>query len=114
VAWMRIMTVLKLISLASRSLIDITSMGAGDGSIAWLQPRGLPKVGPHSAGSTSGPACYGRGGTKPTASDVCTLLGYFDQENFWGGRLRLDLGCAEEAMANLAANRARNFRGQLN
>jgi N-methylhydantoinase A len=84
-------------------MIDITSIGAGGGSIAWVQPPGLLKVGPQSAGSTPGPACYGRGGTKPTASDACALLGYLDPDNFWGGRLRLDIGRAEQAIAEVAA-----------
>lgn len=84
-------------------MIDITSIGAGGGSIAWVQPPGLLKVGPQSAGSTPGPACYGRGGTSPTASDACVLLGYLDPDNFWGGRVRLDVGRAEKAVSQVAS-----------
>ena len=82
-------------------MIDIVSIGAGGGSIAWVQPPGLLKVGPQSAGSTPGPACLGRGGTKPTTSDACVLLGYLDPDNFWGGQLRLDVARAEKAMGEV-------------
>lgn len=85
-------------------MVDITSIGAGGGSIAWVQPPGLLKVGPKSAGSTPGPACYGRGGTAPTASDACVLLGYLNPENFWGGRVRLDVARAEKAVGGVASS----------
>ncbi len=82
-------------------MIDIVSIGAGGGSIAWVQPPGLLKVGPQSAGSTPGPVCLGRGGTRPTTADACVLLGYLDADNFWGGQLRLDVAGAERAMAEV-------------
>lgn len=84
-------------------MVDITSIGAGGGSVAWVQLPALLKVGPQSAGSTPGPACYGRGGAEPTASDACVLLGYLDPDNFWGGRVRLDVGKAEEAVGRVAS-----------
>lgn len=84
-------------------MVDVTSIGAGGGSIAWVQPPGLLKVGPQSAGASPGPACYGLGGIEPTATDACVLLGYLDPENFWGGRLRLDVAKAEKAMGRVAS-----------
>jgi N-methylhydantoinase A len=76
------------------SMVDVNSIGSGGGSIAWLDAaRGL-RVGPHSAGSEPGPACYGGGGCEPTVTDASVVLGYLDPANFAGGRLHLrpDLG----------------------
>jgi N-methylhydantoinase A len=71
-------------------MVDVNSIGAGGGSIAWLDAaRGL-RVGPHSAGSEPGPACYGLGGHEPTATDASVVLGYLDPQHFAGGRLKLD------------------------
>jgi N-methylhydantoinase A len=79
--------------------VDVRSIGAGGGSIASVDGGGLLRVGPASAGSVPGPACYGRGGTRPTVTDAAVVLGYLDPAFFLGGRLRLDAGAAREAMA---------------
>jgi N-methylhydantoinase A len=78
--------------------VDVRSLGAGGGSIAWLDAGGLLHVGPESAGADPGPVCYGRGGTKPTVTDAAVALGYIDPDYFLGGRLRLDAAKAEEAV----------------
>jgi N-methylhydantoinase A len=83
--------------------IDMIEIGAGGGSIAWMDALGLLKVGPRSAGSAPGPACYGRGGTEPTVTDADVLLGLLDADNFLGGDMRLDRAAAEAAMARLGA-----------
>ncbi len=70
-------------------MVDVTAIGAGGGSIAWLDGAGSLRVGPHSAGSEPGPACYARGGTQPTVTDASVVLGYIDPANFAGGTLRL-------------------------
>lgn len=82
--------------------VDIESIGAGGGSIVWIDAGGLLKVGPQSAGSAPGPACYGRGGTQPTITDAALLLGYLDSSNFVGGRLELRTDLAEEAFRPIA------------
>jgi N-methylhydantoinase A len=69
--------------------IDITAIGSGAGSIAWID-GGLIKVGPLSAQAVPGPACYGHGGIEPTVTDACVVLGYLSPENFLGGKLRID------------------------
>ena len=74
--------------------IDVKSVGAGGGSIAWVDPGGLLHVGPQSAGSFPGPACYGRGGTRPTVTDAALLLGYLDPAYFSDGAMRLDAEAA--------------------
>lgn len=86
------------------SSVDIRSIGAGGGSIAWIDEGGLLRVGPQSAGSEPGPACYGRGGTQPTLSDAACVLGYFDPAYFLGGRMALDVGAATAAVETLARN----------
>ncbi len=78
--------------------VDVKSIGAGGGSIAWLDPGGLLRVGPHSAGADPGPACYGRGGTLPTVTDCAVVLGYIDPAHFLGGRLALDVEAARTAV----------------
>jgi N-methylhydantoinase A len=70
--------------------VDVRSIGAGGGSIAWLDPGGLLHVGPDSAGADPGPACYGRGGDRPTVTDASLVLGYLDPERFLGGEMGLD------------------------
>lgn len=80
----------------------IEAMGAGGGSIAWLD-GGVLKVGPRSAGSRPGPACYGLGGMLPTLSDAYLVAGYLSAQGLLGGRLRLDLARAEQALAPIAA-----------
>ena len=73
------------------NVIDILEVGVGGGSIAWLDDQRRLNVGPRSAGSMPGPACYGRGGTEPTVTDANLLLGRLDPENFLGGEMRLDV-----------------------
>jgi N-methylhydantoinase A len=81
----------------------VHSIGSGGGSIAWLDEGGLLRVGPQSAGSRPGPACYGTGGSDPTVTDADLVLGYLDAENFLGGRMRLDRELALRALATLGA-----------
>jgi N-methylhydantoinase A len=83
-------------------VVGVSSIGAGGGSIAWLDPVGVLKVGPRSAGADPGPACYGRGGTEPALSDAFLLCGFLNPENFVGGRLRLHPDRAEAAIRPLA------------
>lgn len=82
--------------------VDVKSIGAGGGSIAWLDAGGLIHVGPKSAGADPGPACYGRGGTEPTITDAAVLLGYLEGSNFLGGQLALDRQAARRAFQPLA------------
>jgi N-methylhydantoinase A len=83
--------------------LEIHSIGAGGGSIAWIDPGGALRVGPKSAGSSPGPACYGRGGTEPTVSDADLVLGYLDEENPLAGMLRLRRDLAEQTIENRIA-----------
>ena len=85
--------------------VDVRSIGAGGGSIAWVDSGGLLRVGPQSAGSTPGPACYGRGGTRPTLTDCCLVLGWLDPAFFLGGAMRLDLEAARAALRSEVAER---------
>jgi N-methylhydantoinase A len=78
--------------------VDVNSIGAGGGSIAWLDKGGLLHVGPASAGADPGPVCYMRGGTRPTVTDACLVLGYVDPSYFLGGSMSLDLEAAEQAI----------------
>ena len=78
--------------------VDVKSIGAGGGSIAWVDKGGLLHVGPISAGAVPGPACYGRGGTRPTLTDACLVLGYIDSDYFLGGSMKLDMDAAVEAI----------------
>ena len=77
------------------SSVDVRSVGAGGGSIAWIDPGGLLRVGP-------GPACYGRGGDAATVTDAAVVLGYIDPDAFLGGRMTLDVDAARRAVAALA------------
>ena len=79
-------------------VIDMIEIGAGGGSIADIDDRGLLRVGPRSAGADPGPACYGRGGTKPTLTDANLVLGYLDAGFFLGGSMALDRAAAEAAI----------------
>ena len=83
--------------------VDILESGAGGGSIAWVDELGLLKVGPRSAGSSPGPACYGFGGTQPTVTDADLILGYLNPDYFLGGEMALDSDAAERALASIAA-----------
>ena len=81
-------------------VIDMIEIGAGGGSIADVDDRGLLRVGPSSAGAMPGPACYGQGGTRPTLTDANLLLGYLDAGFFLGGTMQLDKAAAETAIAH--------------
>jgi N-methylhydantoinase A len=80
------------------SSVEVTSIGAGGGSIARIDSGGLLCVGPQSAGAMPGPACYSRGGMDATVTDAATVLGYFDPDYFLGGRMKLDVTAAREAV----------------
>ena len=80
-------------------VIEIVEVGSGGGSIAWLDGQNRLHVGPQSAGSTPGPACYGRGGTEPTITDANLALGYIDGASFLGGEMQLNLDAARRAIA---------------
>jgi N-methylhydantoinase A len=82
--------------------IDIHTLGAGGGSIAYVDAGGILHVGPESAGAVPGPACYGRGGTAATVTDANVVLGFLDPANFLGGRSRLDAQAADRAVAAVA------------
>jgi N-methylhydantoinase A len=84
------------------STVELIEIGAGGGSIAAFDALGLLKVGPRSASSVPGPACYARGGTEPTVTDGNLLLGYLDAGSFAGGTMALDTGAAERAVDGLA------------
>jgi N-methylhydantoinase A len=88
------------------SLVDVVAIGSGGGSIAWIDDRGQPNVGPQSAGADPGPACYGRGGTEPTVTDALLVLGHLSPDRFLGGRERVDLDLARAAIE-------RRFAGPL-
>jgi N-methylhydantoinase A len=81
-------------------VIDMIEIGAGGGSIAHLNNLGLLQVGPESAASEPGPACYGRGGTRPTVTDSDLVLGYLNKDYFLGGTMQLDLEAARKALYN--------------
>ncbi len=89
--------------IMSMSTVDVRSIGAGGGSIAWIDPGGLLRVGPHSAGAVPGPACYGAGGSAPTVTDAALVLGYLDPVFFLGGRMKLDVEAAKRAVNVIAA-----------
>jgi N-methylhydantoinase A len=79
-------------------MIQVETLGAGGGSIGWIDGMGLLQVGPQSAGSDPGPVCYGRGGSEPTVSDANLVLGYLSPEGLLGGRLPLDAAKARAAI----------------
>jgi N-methylhydantoinase A len=79
-------------------MIDVHTIGAGGGSIGWLDDGGLLHMGPRSAGASPGPAAYGRGGDEPTCTDADLVLGYLDPDYFLGGRMRLSLEQAWQAV----------------
>ncbi|MDO8785048.1 MAG: hydantoinase/oxoprolinase family protein, partial [Syntrophales bacterium] len=81
--------------------IEVNSIGAGGGTIAWIDPAGSFKVGPVSAGALPGPVCYCKGGTEPTVTDADLVLGYFNPDYFLGGRLKLDKDAANSAIKKL-------------
>ncbi len=80
-------------------MLDIHTIGAGGGSIGWLDPGGMLRMGPQSAGADPGPACYMKGGTLPASTDANLVLGYLDPAYFAGGRMRLSVDAARDAIA---------------
>jgi N-methylhydantoinase A len=84
-------------------MVDVHTIGAGGGSIAWRDAGGALRVGPRSAGAEPGPACYGRGGTEPTVTDADLLLGWLDADSPLAGGVRLDAEAAGEAVGGLAS-----------
>src|SRR5690606_36375295 len=86
------------------SMIDVNAVAAGGGSIAWVTNNGGLRVGPHSAGSNPGPACYGRGGTEPTITDASVVLGYMEPGAFAGGQLNLSHDGALSAITEKVAS----------
>jgi N-methylhydantoinase A len=83
-------------------IIDLHIIGAGGGSVAWIDPGGALNVGPRSAGAEPGPACYGRSGTEATVTDANLVLGRLDPDLFHGGRTRLDTAGARAAVGRIA------------
>ncbi len=83
-------------------MLDIRTMGAGGGSIAWIDKGGMLRVGPQSAGAQPGPACYDRGGQEPTVTDANVVLGRINPSNFLGGEMSLDVDAAKKAIKNVA------------
>jgi len=79
-------------------MLDIHTIGAGGGSIGWLDEGGMLRMGPQSAGAAPGPACYMQGGQLPTTTDANVVLGYLDPEFFAGGKMKLDVGAARRAI----------------
>ncbi len=85
-------------------MLEIVTIGAGGGSIGWIDAGGLLRMGPQSAGAAPGPACYGRGGTLPACTDADLVLGYLDPRFFAGGKLPLDVAKARTAIAEHVAD----------
>lgn len=83
-------------------MIQVETLGAGGGSIGWIDSLGILQVGPQSAGADPGPACYGEGGIEPTTTDANLVLGYLNPEGLLGGKLPLDLAKAREALGKVA------------
>ncbi|HUF92723.1 MAG TPA: hydantoinase/oxoprolinase family protein [Candidatus Limnocylindria bacterium] len=94
----------KTVGIAKVALpsLDIHTLGAGGGSIAWVDAGGILHVGPESAGADPGPACYGKGGEAATVTDANVVLGYLDPANFLGGRIGLDARAAHTAVQKVA------------
>src|SRR5262245_58654197 len=87
--------------------IDIKTIGAGGGSVGWIDDGGHLQVGPQSAGAVPGPACYGKGGQQPTFTDAALIVGYLDPQNFLGGEITLNLALARRALQQELAQRLR-------
>jgi len=88
-------------------VIDLVEIGAGGGSIAWIDTGGILRVGPESAGADPGPACYPGGGTKPTITDANVILGRISPDHFLGGEMKLDKLAAERAIEEHCAKALR-------
>src|SRR4051812_32988896 len=84
--------------------LDMSTISAGGGSIAWIDGGGFLNVGPQSAGADPGPACYGRGGTRPTVTDADVVCGYLNPDYFLGGKQKLDIGASRTALKTHIAN----------
>ena len=87
-------------------VLDVSAIGAGGGSIVWVDAQGVLKIGPQSAGADPGPVCYGRGGRQPTITDCYLLVGYIHPDHFLGGRMRLDSATARAALEEIAERAA--------
>jgi N-methylhydantoinase A len=87
----------------STSMVDVHTMGAGGGAIAWIDQGGNLRVGPKSAGARPGPACYGEGGERPTVTDADLVLGIINPDNFLGGRMKLSIELARDALSRHVA-----------
>jgi N-methylhydantoinase A len=85
--------------------IDLAEVGAGGGSIIWLDPAGVPKVGPRSAGAVPGPICYGNGGLQPTVTDANLILGYLNPGGLLNGEMPLDLDTTISSFKNEISDR---------
>ncbi|MFT4066522.1 hydantoinase/oxoprolinase family protein [Paraburkholderia sp.] len=83
-------------------VVDVSAIGAGGGSIVWVDKHGILKVGPRSTGANPGPVSYGHGGTEPAVTDCYLTLGYIDPAAFLGGRMRLDAQAARDALSSIA------------
>jgi N-methylhydantoinase A len=86
-------------------MIDINTVSAGGGTLARVDRFGILEVGPQSAGAVPGPACYGRGGTEPTITDCNVVLGYLGEDNFLGGKMKLDSAAARRAVETHVAKK---------
>ncbi len=84
-------------------MLDVTTLGAGGGSLAWIDGGGGLRVGPRSAGADPGPACYGRGGTEPAVTDASIVMGLLDPNFFVGGSMRLDPALSRRAIEDRVA-----------
>ncbi|CAA7612278.1 hydantoinase/oxoprolinase family protein [Magnetospirillum sp. SS-4] len=84
-------------------MLGIHTIGAGGGSIGWIDEGGMLRMGPASAGAAPGPACYGRGGKRPTSTDANLVLGYLNAEYFAGGKMKIDLQAARDAIEEYVA-----------
>jgi N-methylhydantoinase A len=91
--------------LTGVNVVDVVSIGAGGGSIAWVSERGVPQVGPRSAGSTPGPAALGRGGEEPTVTDAMVTMGFIDPDRYLNGRVQLRPELAREALEHKLGDR---------
>jgi N-methylhydantoinase A len=87
------------------NIVDVVSVGAGGGSIGWVSERGVPQVGPHSAGSTPGPAALDRGGENPTVTDAMVTLGFIDPDRYLGGRVQLKPELSKVALDDVFGGR---------
>jgi N-methylhydantoinase A len=83
-------------------VVNVGAIGAGGGSVVWVDAQGLLKIGPLSAGADPGPVCYGRGGKEPTLTDCYVTLGIIDPATFLGGRMTLDVRAAQGALETIA------------